>query len=533
MRRQFNGLLKLARMVWKRDRISLLIWVLSIAAVTSMVAIAYFDLYPLAADRNLMAQTLQNPALVAMIGPVFGLDDYHYGAMVSHEMLLFTAIAVAIMNIIFVVKHTRGDEETGRIEILRSLPTGRLANVSSVLLVSLIANVVLGLVVAVGLFVLGIESINVAGSILYGCTLAVTGLFFAVFTVLCAQLSESARGALGYAFAGLGVAYVVRAIGDVGESSLSLFSPLGIILRTQAYVNNNWVPVGVVLVEALICVLIAFYLNHKRDLGAGLIASRPGRSTASRWLSGPVGLVLRLEKTMLIGWAVGLWLIGISYGSVLGDIDSFFASSDILIQILPETGGDSLVQEFVALLMALMAIMSTVPALLVVLKLSGEEKAGRIDQLLARSVSRTRLMLSFIIPAMLVAVLIQLLSSIGLWMAGMFVMDQPLSLVTTIKTALAYVPALWVMLGIATLLIGVVPRLTNYIWLYLGYSFFVVYLGGLLQLPAWMNKISVFGSIPTVPLEAMTLSVTLFLLLLTVVLIGLGLNGYRKRDIAS
>ncbi len=46
----------------------------------------------------------------------------------AHQMLLLTAMAVGIMSILLVTRHTRADEEDGRIEMIRSLPAGRLAN---------------------------------------------------------------------------------------------------------------------------------------------------------------------------------------------------------------------------------------------------------------------------------------------------------------------------------------------------------------------------------------------------------------------
>ncbi len=50
-----------------------------------------------------MAVTMANPAMVAMVGPVYGAEHYREGQMMANEMLLFTVIAVVIMNIFFVI----------------------------------------------------------------------------------------------------------------------------------------------------------------------------------------------------------------------------------------------------------------------------------------------------------------------------------------------------------------------------------------------------------------------------------------------
>lgn len=78
---------------------------------------------------------MRNPAVTAMFGHGYGLDNYTFGAIMAHQMLLFTALAVAIMSILTVIRHTRGDEDSGRIEMLRSLPVGRLSNLSATLVV--------------------------------------------------------------------------------------------------------------------------------------------------------------------------------------------------------------------------------------------------------------------------------------------------------------------------------------------------------------------------------------------------------------
>lgn len=71
---------------------------------------------------------------------------------------------------------------------------------------------------------------------------------FAAATVLIAQLTETARGALGFSFAFLALSYLLRAVGDVGTELLSLVSPpLGLVLRAQIYVNNYWWPISILL----------------------------------------------------------------------------------------------------------------------------------------------------------------------------------------------------------------------------------------------------------------------------------------------
>src|SRR5690606_18347525 len=138
----------------------------------------------------------------------------------------------AVMSILLVARHTRQDEEAGRLEVIRSLPVGRLAQVSASLLVVGGTNVVLALLIAFGLAALGIETVDLPGSLAYGAAIGAVGLVFTALTALVAQLSETSRASLGLSFALLGGLYILRAVGDVGSEPLALLSPLGLMLRT-------------------------------------------------------------------------------------------------------------------------------------------------------------------------------------------------------------------------------------------------------------------------------------------------------------
>lgn len=527
----FANIGTLTGFIGRRDRIRIPVWIISLVAITIAVALAFPELYPPGPEREILAETLKNPAMTSILGPGYGLDDYHIGAAMGHQMLLFTALAVAIMNILLAIRHTRSDEEAGRIEMIRSLPVGKLANAGAIFLVLVLVNLGLAIIMGVGLGLLGLEGMDMAGSLLYGAVLGVTGIFFAAATILIAQLTETSRGAMGFSFTFLGLSYLLRAIGDVGPEILSLISPLGLVLRTEVYVNNYWWPILALAMASIIVILAAFRLNTIRDLGAGFIPARPGPNKASRSLQSPLGLALRLQKTTIIGWAISMLVLGASYGSVFGDIDAFFQTSPIFELLLPSTEGFSLTAQFLGTLLAVLAMIGMIPVLLTMLKLKAEEQANRTEHLLARAVSRRQLFGSYLAIAALLAVLMQVMSVLGLWSAAAAVMDEPFSLKPTLKGGLAYVPAMWIMLGLAALLIGFAPRKANLIWVYLGYTFFIIYFGGLLQVPEWLGKLTPFGYIPDVPLETMPFPLILILVMIALGFTLLGLKSYEKRDI--
>ncbi|RYD02110.1 hypothetical protein N752_27045 [Desulforamulus aquiferis] len=205
MPNQYHNTGKIARLILRQDRMRIPLWIIAITLVTLITALAFLGLYATDQERQAIAETMNNPAMIAMVGPGYGLDNYTVGAMMAHQMLLFSAIVVAIMSILLVTRHTRVDEEDGRIEMILALPAGRLSNLSAVTGVLIGTNLLLALLVGLGLYALAIESMDLVGSLLYGAALGATGIFFAAVTALFAQLSGNSRGTLGFSFMILGL----------------------------------------------------------------------------------------------------------------------------------------------------------------------------------------------------------------------------------------------------------------------------------------------------------------------------------------
>lgn len=150
------------------------------------------------------------------------------------------------------------------------------------------------------------------------------------------------------------MAYLIRAIGDVSNEVLSWLSPFGWVTQADVYSSNNWLPVMIMLGTSVILIIIANYLNAVRDMGAGFLPSKPGRKQASVLLQSPLGLGLRLQRTGLIAWAIGMFVMGASYGSVLGDLEAFFAGSEEMQNTLVAAEGYTLTEQFIPMLMMVM-----------------------------------------------------------------------------------------------------------------------------------------------------------------------------------
>ncbi|QGH33364.1 ABC transporter permease [Gracilibacillus salitolerans] len=526
----FHQLRFLLRFNARQNWLASIIWALSIVGITVVVAGAFVNLFGSTQERDTMAQTLENPAMVAMVGPVYGIDNYTTGAMMANQMLLFTAIVLGIMSILMLTKLTRKQEEEGKFELIRSMPVGRLSSLSSSLILVALVNIIIGLVTAIGLIVINVEGIDVEGSIMYGAVLTVTGLMFTSITAVITQLTETSRGAVGLSMAVLLLAYFVRAIGDVSSEALSLISPLGLILRAEVYVDNYWWPVIVSVLIAMVFTVLAFYLHNRRDLGAGLLPSKPGKKEASKLLLSPIGLILRLQRTQIISWLVAMIFLGASYGSVLGDLESFFADNEMFQQLLGDNSEYTMTEQFMTMLMVILSIFATIPMVISFLRVRGEEKKERNDHLLTTGISRYKLLSYYLGVSVVIGVVSLFIALYGLWAAGAAVMDDPIPFENILKAGMSYLPAMLIILAIANLLFAFLPKWTSLVWAYLVFSFFTVYLGGMIDIPEWLANISSFNHIPQIPVDEFTWSPLIVLLVIGIISLIASQFGYRNRD---
>jgi ABC-2 type transport system permease protein len=524
----------LTKFIWKRELFNTIIWFILILSITVAVAIAFNNMYggdP--AARAQMVIAMKNPAMVAIAGPVYGLDNYTLGAMMNHEMAMFSIIAVAIMNIFIVVRNTRKDEEEGRSELIRSFPVGKLAPLNATIIVSLIINTIIAVATGLSLYVLGIEGMSLGPSLLYGAVLGISGFFFSAVTALFCQLASTSRGAVAYTFIFMGVAYILRAIGDVGNEAISYLSPIGIILRTATFVNNNWWPVLILLVLSIILIIVSFYFNMIRDLGSGFFPAKRGHNHASKFLTTPLGFSLKLLKSMLIGWTITMLVLGLTYGSIFADVDSFINSNEAMAQIFTMFGESDITRQFLTSIMLIMAIMATIPSAMAINRLRKEETLGRLEHLATKNLSKYNILGCFLTVAIISSILMMLASAVGIWGAQQVVMDTPIPFTEILNCALVYIPAIWLITGATVYLIAYHPRNIWFIWIYIGLAFLFVYFGELLSLPDWSIKLSIFSHIPKIPVEKFDLTSISVITFISIIITIIGFIGYKRRDIAN
>jgi len=290
----------------RRDRVVLPICVVVAAGFVILTAASFQGLYPTAAERADFAATIEdNSTFAVLYGPAQALDSI--GGLTAWRIGSTVAVVVALMSLLLIGRHTRAEEEHGRAELLRAGAIGRLAPLAAALAVVAATDLTIAVVVALGLIALGLPA---AGSLALGASLGATGLVFAGVGAVAAQLTDGARSAYGISGAALAVAYLLRAAGDAGDGTLSWLSPIGWAKATRPFDDERWWALLLCVAAFALLVAAACALLARRDLGAGLIASRPGPPVAGRDLRSTLGLAFRLQRGSLLAWSTGLFLAG-------------------------------------------------------------------------------------------------------------------------------------------------------------------------------------------------------------------------------
>jgi ABC-2 type transport system permease protein len=392
-----------------------------------------------------------------------------------------------------------------------------------------VANVALAAAVALAMVGLGQPA---AGSIALGASLGGVGLAFAGVAVLAMQVNQSTGGAYGVVGAAIGLAYALRAAGDVGDGTLSWLSPIGWGEAMRPFADERWWPLLLMLAFGAVLVVAAFALLERRDDGAGLVAPRPGPAHASHAMSRPLGFAVRLSRVAVLGWAAGLFLGGLSIGLTGQDADKILGDSPEVDKLFSQAGG-SLVDNYLAVSLVSMGLIACGFAIQAVLRMRSEETGGRVEPLLATALARPSWAAGHVALAMLGTVLILAACGLGAGIADAISSDDAGRLPLLLGSSVALAPAVWVLVGLAFALFGLLPRAALAAWGLLGACFLLLYLGPLLSLPDWVMDLSPYSHMPLLPAAELTVAPLIVLTAIAAARIVLGLVGFRRRDVPA
>jgi ABC-2 type transport system permease protein len=533
VRRGLAGTWPLTRLAFRRDRFGLPAGVYVITVAVTGTAFAFKKLYPTASGRAALAAAGGgNPALRFLYGR---LDGDSLGSLTTWRYGIWAGIFAALMTIFVVIRHTRSDEEAGRLELIGSAAVGRQAA-----LVAALATAAAGVVTVTVLLcvLLPLAGLPAAGSALLALGIGCCGLAFTGIAAVAAQLTSSARAARGIALAVLGVAFVLRGVGDAagtgGLSWLSWASPLAWIQLAQPFAGQRWWVLGLPLAACVLGTGLAFAFAARRDLGAGLLPDRPGRPTASAFLHGPFGLAWRLQRGVLLGWVVGYAFTFAASGAAAKGISQLFGTSSALEREFSRLGGSAVITNaYLAALMLLAGLVAAAYAVSVVLRLRTEETDGRAEPVLATATGRVRWALSHIVIAVAGAALLLAVAGVATGLGyGLRTGSAGHQAARMTGAALGQLPSALVLAAVAVLLFGLLPRAAvPGSWTAVGLVVAIALFGQVLKLSHWVMDVSPFTHAPRLPGGTVSATPLLWLALAALACSAIGLAALRRRDI--
>lgn len=525
----FSGTWTLVRLILRRDRLILPGLFLFPVFMFFSIATTFVNMYSDPASRTVMVLEISNnPGAVAFLGSILNSS---VGGLVAWRSAVIGPILVALVNIFLIIRHTRSEERKGRLELLNSSTVGRQSALTSALLTTFGANILMGLIITLSLIGLGLPW---EGSLAMGFSMTLFGCLFAAIASLAAQLTENSSDVRYITVAVLIAFFLLRIVGwDNGEVAwLSWLSPLGWVHYLRAFAGEEWWVLGLFIVFIVFMLFWTYKLSSIRDVGNGFLPQRTGPARASSTLSSVIGLAWRIHRKMLFFWIIAFIVMGVILGYNAQTMTNIFNNNPLFMSILSHMGnGAEPLDSYMTLMLLLFGQVFAIYGILAALKLRSEEVKKHSEFLITNAVNRTRwafsnIFFALIGPAMLLVIFILSYSSIYGIYSGM---DQDLS--RLLSAVLIYLPAIWVMVGVAVALFGFVPRLTSLTWVVLGFFSIINFLADFLDISQWIINISPFTHVPNLLLGDSVGWDPVLMMVLASVLISMGLIGFKRRDI--
>nr|WP_163896360.1 ABC transporter [Mycolicibacterium hippocampi] len=509
------------RLALRRDRVRLSVW---IAALTLMMAYAPNAIklaYPEESQRRARVELLKTPAGMMLGGPMFGENETDLGVMMANEMMLSLIVAISILAVLTVIRHTRAEEESGTAELVLASVVGRYARTTAALVLVAAVNVVLAVTMTAAMAANGFDFVDTAAMCI-GIT-AVAMVFGAVAAVT-AQMWRTGRAATGAAMAVLALAALVRGVGDVIDYSgsvVSWFSPIAWAQQMRAFVDLRWWPLALLVLLTIALITVAALLEARRQYDTGTVASTGDRPDA-RPIRGVLGLHLVLQRGQTIGWSVGLFLAGLAFGSMTKSLIDTAEDNELLARMLSTQGTDG-VYTTMSQFLAAAASAYVVSA---VLRVYTDEQSGLAEAVLAGAVSRWRWLCSAVLSAVLGSAVLMFFAGLGNGLGAGVTLGEPHTVLRLTLAGLAFVPALAVLAGVAALAVAL--RQSWIGWLAVTFVVGSLYLGALLRLPSWLIDLSPVGR-TTAPIDVPAVALAVMALIATALTLSAGWL-YRRRD---
>jgi len=523
-----TGTVPLLRASVRHDGRGFLPWIL-IATALAASSMIYPYVFNTEQERQGFAAAIgANPAIGLIFGPGYSLTTTD--GFAAWRSLALGGFLAAMGAIFTLTKATRAQEDSGQAELLASGVMGRSARLASAVALCLVAEVLLGLVAWLVTIAFGG---GVANTALLAATLTATGWMFTGVAAITAQIGAEARTANSMAVGVLGVLFLARGVVySLDAPSWTIWiNPLGWMTETEPAYQNTWWPLLLAVALTGVLLTVAFWLQARREFGAGAIPPKPGpdRGTdRSTWK-----LAVRINKSPILTWTVAFAAIGAVFGYMATSVTDILGSNPTVQEFLASgaTTHSDLVSAFLVTILSLAGILAAIPGVQTLVKVRSEEMADRVEPIMATATSRPRYYASNTALALLAPTLYLLLA--GTLVAALAsTADIGVSFGDALLQAVATIPATWTVVAVSVLVVGARPIVTLAAWIGVLASFGLTLLGPTFDLPDWALGISPYWHIPNVTDADPDWTGLGWITLVTLLFLAIGFAGFRRRDLA-
>ncbi len=514
------------------------VWGLLFGGLAANEALSYTHNFPTLESRTELARTIgTNAGLAAVTGVGHRLDTIE--GFVAWRVFGLLVIVGAIWGLLTATRLLRGEEDAGRWELLLAGRTTRRTATGQALVGLGAGFAALWAVTSIALVVAGTRSsvgFTLGASWFYATALVAGAAIFLAVGAVTSQLGTNRRHANGLGAAVLAGSLVVRAVADSADGLgwLRWLSPLGWVENLRPLTGSApWalVPIAV-LVGA--CVVATLALAERRDVGAGALARPQVPTSGTRLLDSPLGLVVRLERWVLVAWAVGLGALAAVFGVVARTAGTADIGNGSLNETVTRLGGQAggsaawLGYEFlyIAPLVAFAAAGQ-------IAAMRHEEAGGHLDNLLARPVSRTQWAAGRLGFGVVLVAATGLACALGGWL-GTIGGSNAIPLGRMLQAGANTAAPAVAVLGIGALLYGLVPRIaTPVLYAVILWSFVVEVVGSSLTTNRWVLDSSLLSHLTPVPAAPLRWSAVAWLVGLGLLAAAAGVAALARRDVAG
>ena len=494
----------IAQLVGRRAIRSALPWGCVFALYVVASISGYLGTYRTVASRQQLARALTpNVGLRALIGPARHLDTA--AGFASWRCLGVLSVVGALWGLLAATRLLRGEEDAGRWELLLSGPTTRRrAAVEG--LVGLGAGwFALFALTAVATLADGQQptpAFTPSGSLFFALALSAGAAMFASVGALTSQLAATRPQAASLAGGVLGLAFVLRMVGDSGAGLhwIVWFSPLGWLEQLSPLVGSR--PVLLVPIVCFVagCSGLAVELAARRDVGASVLPDRTTARPRLRLLSNPATLAVRLVRPVALAWIAALSAAGLLFGLVAQSAANATTGSATVQRALSRLGGrHGGAAAYLGITFLIVATMVGLIAGGQVVATREEEAEGRLDNLLAGRSSRWAWLAGRLGVTLGVLLLGGLGAGLAAWL-GAASQHSGIALGTLAGAGINTVPPAVLLLGVGTLAHAAVPRAAGAVaYGLIAWSFLIEFVGSVVKMSHWMLDTSVLYHVAPSP----------------------------------